>query len=76
MHHLTIYELDAQLVEQLPARELIGRPCARHHHGGRGRLAASRIVRDNCDNGNHVRQFGLSNVKNVGNGAGDINVVL
>jgi hypothetical protein len=66
MHELTIYDLDAELAEQLPARELMGRS-----HGSR----STTIIQGNSDNGNSSFQFGLLNVNNVFNGDGNYNAV-
>jgi len=60
MHELTIYDLDSQLAEQLPARELMG--------GYPGFGSHTTIIQGNSDNGNYNWQFGLLNVNNVGNG--------
>jgi hypothetical protein len=76
MRDLTTYELDAQLAEQLPARELMGRSCCRPYCGGGQEHSSETIVQGNSDNGNQSSQFGLVNVNNVGNGDGNVNVVL
>jgi hypothetical protein len=84
MRDLTTYELDAQLAEQLPARELMGRSCCRQHcgggqnncGGGSGHSESTTILQGNSDNGNQSSQYGLVNVNNVGNGDGNVNVVL
>jgi hypothetical protein len=67
MQELTIHDLDAQLAEQLPARELMGRS------GSRG---STTIIQGNSDNGNSSWQFGLLNVNNALNGDGNWNLVL
>ena len=75
MRELTIHELDAELAEQLPARELMGASCCRSSCYSSSHSSTT-IVQGNSDNGNSSAQFGLVNVNNVGNGDGNINVVL
>jgi hypothetical protein len=65
MYELTTHDLDAQLAEQLPARELMGRS------GSRG---STTIIQGNSDNFNQSCQVGLFNVNNVGNGDFNFNL--
>jgi hypothetical protein len=65
MHALTIHELDGELAEQLPARELMGRS-----HGSR----STTIIQGNSDNFNQSCQVGLLNFNNIGNGDGNWNL--
>jgi hypothetical protein len=69
MRELTLREIDDQLAEQLPSRELMGSSCCRSSSGftynqGNGN-----------GNGNTTWQNGLVNVSANGNGNGN-NIVL
>lgn len=57
MRELTIHDLDTELAEQLPARELMGSSC-----GCRSGFTY------NQDSNNSNWQFGLVNVNNVASG--------
>ena len=68
MRELTIHELDAELAEQLPARELMG-----HSYGGGSRFTYNQGSFDGNGNGNG--NFGLLNIAGNGNGNLDGNNV-
>jgi hypothetical protein len=57
MRELTIHDLETELAEQLPARELMGRSCG-----------CSSGFTYNQDSGNSNWQLGLVNVNNVASG--------
>jgi hypothetical protein len=58
MRELTIHDLDTELAEQLPARELMGSSCG----------CRSSSFTYNHDSGNSNWQLGLVNVNNVASG--------
>lgn len=77
MHELTTHELDAQLAEQLPARELMGRSCYRPSpsHGSTNQTAAAGNGNGDVGlvnvSGNSIALFGSSAGNNfAGNYAG------
>ena len=76
MRDLTIQELDNQLAEQLPARELMGscwHPCgSTFSHGGN----TTTVNQGSYDgNGNGNGNVGLINVAGIGNGDLDGNTI-
>jgi len=69
MRDLTTQELDAQLAEQLPARELMG--CCWHPAGNTYTYTQGSFDGNGNGNGN----FGLLNIAGIGNGDLDGNNV-
>ena len=63
MHDLTLHDLDNELAEQLPARELMGGYCGGSSHT----TIVSQSGNGSGDGGN----VGLVNVVIAGNGSGD-----
>lgn len=74
MRDLTIDELDGQLAEQLPARELMGaaRYCGCYPSHGTTFTWQSNSANIGNGNGNGNESFGLLNLNGVGNGDGNV----
>jgi hypothetical protein len=64
MRDLTLYDLDNELAEQLPARELMGGYCGGSSH-------STTIVSQSGNGSGDGGNFGLVNVVIAGNGSGD-----
>ncbi len=69
MHELTIHDLDAQLAEQLPARELMGHCCNR---SGGSSFTYNQGSFDGNGNGNGNENVGLIAIQVDGNGNGNL----
>ncbi|HEY7623132.1 MAG TPA: hypothetical protein VH834_25380 [Solirubrobacteraceae bacterium] len=63
MRELTLHEIDDQLAEQLPSRELMGSSCCRSSSSH-----PSFTYNQGNGNGNGNAQVGLVNLAGVGNG--------
>jgi hypothetical protein len=74
MRDLTIHELDAELAEQLPARELMGSWCYSHPTPAPSYQGASQTAVVGSGNGNTSGGFITVSVLN-GNGNGNFNSV-